>query len=277
MAQKGAQKPDHGGIFYIRPRRVTASVAWKWLSFRARAILDVFQYAHDGANNGEIAFGIHDIGTAIGNQNHAANSRAVAELIEKGFLECTSDANRAQAKVRTYRITFISTGEARKIVPATHEYESWRPVQKRKFGGARTATQNPVSVAVTAPRVKVSVAVTAPTESHLRTEDGFCSVAETALILDNHSRDRSGPENTSSVLLKLPAADLRPELDTLRQWVREVVDHHGFGGARRLAHDADVPEPALSRFRSGKSLPDHYRIALQEACARVIPFNRLAA
>jgi hypothetical protein len=33
----------------------------------------------------------------------------------------------------------------------------------------------------------------------------------------------------------------------------------------------------LSRFRSGKSLPAKYHAALQAACARILPFNRLSA
>jgi hypothetical protein len=274
---QGPQKVDHGGNFYMWPRKVTASVAWRYASDRARSVLTAFLHAFDGKNNGTIAMGIHELGVFLGNQNHAANSRAVAELIEKGFLECTSDANRAQSKVRTYRITFVSTGEARSIAPATHEYEAWRPVQKRKFGGARTATQNPVSVVVTATTVQDSVAETA---THLTESCGFeadACVADTASPLYNHISARSEPEKLLTSHLKLPAADLRAELETLREWAREVVEEYGYGGARRLALASGVPEPALSRFRAGKSLPDQHRVPLQEACARAIPFNERAA
>lgn len=273
---QGPQKPDHGGNFYMTPRRVTQSLAWRELSMRARAVLQVFQYACDGYNNGELAFGIHDIGKMLGNQSHGLNARAVAELIEKGFLECTTEANRAKAKVRTYRITFIATGKARSIAPATHDYEAWRPVKKRKFGGARTATQNPVSVAVTAPMVKFSGAVTATPLTESRGFEANLVGEETALLLDNHSTGAREPGNLSIDGLKIRAADLRCEMDTLRQWALQVVARHGYGGARRLAADAGIPEVALSRFRSGRNLPDHYRIALQEACARSIPFKKLA-
>jgi hypothetical protein len=274
---QGPQKPDHGGNFFMTPRRVTASLAWRHASYRARSILQVFQHAFDGYNNGEIAFGIREIGTAIGDQNHAANSRAVAELIELGLLECTSDANRVQSKVRTYRITFISTGKARNIVPATHEYDSWRPVKKRKFGGARTATQNRESVAVTATTVKDSVVVTATQMTESRGFEGAGCVAVTASLLDNHSRGAPEPVKLSLSHVKIPAADLRTELATLRQWAHQVLAHLGYGGARQLAADAGIPEVALSRFRSGKGLPEQYRVPLQHACARVIPFNKFTA
>jgi hypothetical protein len=273
---QGPQKVDSGGNFYMTPRRVTGSVAWRELSFRARAILQVFQYSCDGHNNGELAFGIHEIGKMLGNQSHGLNARAVAELIEKGFLECTSDANRSQGKVRTYRITFISTGRARGIEPATHDYETWRPVKKRKFGGARTAPESAVSVVVTAPKVKDSGAVTAPQVTESRGFVGQTLGEGTALLLDNHSAVGWEDVNSSFDPMKIPAADLRTEVDTLRQWALQVVYGYGYGGARRLACEAAIPEVALSRFRAGKGLPDHYRIALQEACARAIPFHKFA-
>jgi hypothetical protein len=274
---QGPQKPDHGGNFFIKPRRVVASLAWKYASYRARAVLDVFLYAFNGHNNGEIRFGIHEIGAALGNQNHSANARAVAETIEKGFLECTSEANRAHGKVRTYRITFISTGKARSVAPATHEYESWRPVKKRKFGGARTTTQNPISVVVTATEVEDSGVVTTTQVTESRGFEGSALGAKTTLLLDNHSGVGSEPPKLSRSLVKVSAADLRCELDTLRRWACQVVAQYGYGGARQLADEAVIPEVALSRFRSGRNLPDRYRIALQEACARAIPFNQITS
>jgi hypothetical protein len=273
---QGPQKVDHGGNFFMVPRRVTASVAFREASPRALTTLLVFLHAFNGHNNGEIAFGIHAIGAATGNQNHGANSRAVAELIEKGFLECTSDASQTQSKVRTYRITFISTGKARAIASATHEYEFWRPMQKRKFGGARTATQDSDSVAVPAMDVEDSVAVTATPLTESRRFDVGACVAETAPLLDNHSTARPGLETLSQSPVKLRVVDPRVDLDTLRDWAREVLDREGYGGARRLANAAQVPEPALSRFRAGQSLPDRYRARMQEACARYLPHNERA-
>lgn len=277
---QGPQKPDHGGNFFMTPRRVLDSVAWRNLSLRARAILQVFQCAHTGFNNGDIALGIHAIGKRLGDQNHGANSRAVRELIEKGFLECTSGADHAHTKTRTYRITFVSTGAARAMEKATHEYGEWRPgpMQKRKFGGARTALQNPVSGAVAATMVKNSAAATTTPATESRELEGKDCVAVIAPLLDNHICKVVSPSRFSPSNLQNPrAADLRPELDTLRQWTREVIKLHGYGGARKLAQAAGIPEPALSRFRAGKGLPDQYRVPLQEACARQIPFNRRAA
>ena len=118
---QGPQKTAHGGNFFMTPRRVLDSVAWKSLSLRARAILQVFQAGHDGWNNGNLGMRVHDLGAKIGDQNHGANGRAVAELIEKGFLELTAEADRRQGKVREYRLTFVTTGKSREVVDATHE------------------------------------------------------------------------------------------------------------------------------------------------------------
>lgn len=170
MAQ-GPQKADHGGNFYITPRALLDSVAWKHLSFRARAVLQVFQDRHDGFNNGHLALGIHEIGKRLGNKNHGPNAKAVAELIELGFLECVSDADRKHSKVREYRLTFVSTGKAKHVEKATNDYRDWRPApgKTRKFGGVRTTTQEGVCVVETTPMVKNSVVV-------FTTDDAVASV-----------------------------------------------------------------------------------------------------
>jgi hypothetical protein len=276
---QGPQKADHGGNFFMTPRRVLNSVAWRYLSLRARAVLQIFQDAHDGFNNGNIALSIHEISKRMGNQNHGANGRAVAELIEKGFLECTSDADRHQAKTREYRLTFVasgSKGKGRELANATHEYHDWRPEagSRRKFGGAITAPQNSLTGAETAPMLKVTAAETAPTATVSRGFDATCRGAETALLIDNQSVGCPvAPESHPLNLVKSRGADLRLDLDVLRDWTCDVVAHRGYGGQRWLALHADVPEPILSRFRKGSTLPDRYRTALQMACGRVLPFS----
>ncbi|QNE04465.1 hypothetical protein [Croceicoccus marinus] len=276
---QGPQKADHGGNFFMTPRRVTASVAWRHLSFRARAVLQAFEHAFNGHNNGEIAFAIHDIGKAIGSASHGLTAKAVAELIEKGFLEQTSDENRAMSKARTYRITFVATGKARAIEPATHDYEDWRPMQKRKFGSGETPSKNPSGGGEMQPTVQDCLGDMQPTMTESRGFEGLSLGGDSPRPLYNHSSHVSDGLQVSPEPLKLSAessrADLGVEPVTLRQWVAEVLKRLGYGGARQLAEAAKVPEPALSRFRSGKNLPDHYRIPLQIECSKVIRFDEL--
>jgi len=269
----GPQKPDSGGNFYMVPRRVQDSVAWRCLSLRARVVLQVFQARNDGFNNGRIGISIHDIGAAVGDQNHGANSRAVAELIEKGFVECTSDACRHQSKVRSYRLTFIPTGEGKKLQPATHEYHAWRPVpgDRKKFGGARTATQKPHSVVVTATELKSSVAVTARQPTGNCGFEGHSCGAVTARYIGNQSADVLGSmKSDPGISLKPAAADLRADEPDLREWTREVCAQPG--GQRALAGSSGVPAATLSRFLAGKGLPDRHRTSLQNACGRALPY-----
>jgi hypothetical protein len=282
MAQ-GPQKADHGGNFYITPRRMQNSVAWRYLSFRAKVVLQVFQSKHDGFNNGHLAVGIHDIGRELGNQNHGANAAAVAELIQKGFLELTADEDRKQGKVREYRITFVSTGRAKQVSPATHDYEHWRPSsgERRKFGSAKTATQAPDTGAISAPMLKVTGAEIASTPT---VSWGFCSAdigAETALLIDNHSNGWAESTQPSVILsrfpMKRPAPPIGVDVDELRQWTLAAAASYGYGGQRKLAGDAGVPEPVLSRFRRGASLPAHYCLKLQEACGRALPYKEWRA
>lgn len=271
----GPQKPDHGGNFYMVPRCVQHSVAWRNLSLRARVVLMVLQDRHNGFNNGAIGVGIHDIGVALGDQNHKANSKAVAELIEKGFVECTSTADRLQSKVRTYRLTFISTGESKRTQPATHEYRSWRPQpgNRKKFGGARTATQNPISVVETTTIMESFVVDTATPTTGMSGFEARSSVVVTAPLIGNQSAGVVVGLKSGSGISKTTAGDLRASVTDLREWARAACATHGTGGQRTLSAASGVPAATLSRFLSGKGLPDRHRSGLQQACGRVLPFS----
>lgn len=278
---QGPQKPDHRGNFFMVPRMLQDSVAWRCSSLRARVVLNVFLARHNGFNNGKIALGIREIGKAIGDQNHGGNSRAVAELIEHGFLECTSTVDHQQSKTREYRITFISTGEAKRTAPATNEYLDWRPAKQRmrQFGGARTATSNPVSVAATASQRQFSVAETTTRSTVIRGFEADCFDAVTASLLDNHSSVESSlsPNSTSAGVASLTSRapqSITVPLEELRQWTRDSVEHLGFGGQRQLAADAGVPDSIVCRFRQGRSIPASHRLPLQSACGRVLPYRR---
>lgn len=282
----GPQRPDHGGNFYMVPRRVIESVAWRCASLRARAILQVFQFCHNGHNNGEITLSIKQIGKALGDQCHGPNAKAVAELIELGFLECTSDAMHGQSKARSYRVTFIPTGKG-KATLATNEFQEWRPLpgSKRAFGGARsarpvkfggaiTATQDVKFDAVTATVVKFHDAVTATGGPAIAGISDEASDAVTATILGNHSTHRPGVSPLSEISSRSGAESIAADFDDLREWVREAIAVLGYGGAKVLAKSANMPEPNLSRFRAGKALSEQYRLKLHEACARVLPANK---
>lgn len=263
----------------MTPRKVISSVAWKNLSLRARVILQVFQSAHDGFNNGRIKMGIHQIGALIGIQNHKANSQAVAELITSGFLECVSDANHHQSKVREYRLTFIPSGAGKKPKAATHEYRDWRcPVgakkrkppapNSKKSGSAKMTTEIPISVVDTATVGKFSGSVM---ETEMEGIDGISIVDRVALvapILVNQSPPLSPMLSSGGTIPSLGDGGSCIELCVLRDWTRYVIELLGYGGQKVLALDAGVPQSVLCKFVKGKGLPARYHIALQAACGR---------
>jgi hypothetical protein len=276
------QKVDHGGSFITLPRRVTASVAYRHSSYRARAGLIAFCNAFTGTNNGEIEFSIRAIGQAIGSENHGLNARAVVELIQKGFLECTSEANRANSKARKYRITFVSSyrqgPKGQEIAPATHEYEDWRPVKKRKFRGAEITTTDPEKTTFPTTTVKKSVVDITACSAQKPQKPVSPLVGEITAILS--TRDTVSDGATVS-RLRLPepgsAESSLVDPETLRRWARQAVSAAGYGGNNRLAADAGMSAVELSRFRNGKSLPAKHHAALQAACARILTFDRLSA
>lgn len=289
MAQgQGPQKADHRGNFIMIPRAVLESVAWRHASMRARSILLVLLFHHNGWNNGTLSISVKQVGKALGNQNHAANGQALAELMQLGFIDCTSGADHGQAKARTYRITFVSTGEGKRVQPATHDYQSWRPsagakrqfgrgknADPMKFGGAITATPSMKSVAMTAPQMKFHVAITAPLESEIADLSTDSSVAEIAPHLINHLSSRPRLSPVSEISPSQQDDSLMPPIPELRDWVRDAI--RAIGAAKLLAKDAGIPEATLSRFKNGKPLPEQYRNRLQEACGRALPYSRWKA
>lgn len=276
------QKPDHGGNFFMMPRRVTSSVAWRHTSFRARAVLIAFCSAFTGTNNGDLCFSLKAIGEAIGSANHGLTAKAVAELIEHGFIECTSDANRAVARARTYRITFISsfrrTATGQEIVPATHEYDAWRPVKKRKFGAVESTATEGEKTTVSPTTVKKCAGETTPCFAQ-KPQNSVNPVTVESTVLLYTSPNGSKGATVSRLQLPEPgsAGSSLADPETLRTWAKQAVAAAGYGGNNLLADMAGMSAVELSRFRNGKSLPAKHHAALQAACARLLPFDRLSA
>jgi len=263
---------------------VMESVAWRHASMRARSILLVLLFHHNGWNNGTLSISVKQIGKALGNQNHAANGQALAELMQLGFVECTSGADHGQAKARTYRITFVSTGEGKRVQPATHDYQSWRPgagakrqfgrgknADPMKFGGAITATPDVKSVAMTAPQMKFHDAMTAT----LKPGIADFSTDSSGAIIAPHLLYQSLPVTRLSPVSGISPSQQDDSMMTpiaeLRDWVRAIT---AIGTAKLLAKDAGIPEATLSRFKRGWNLPAKYRHRLQEACGRALPYSR---
>jgi hypothetical protein len=278
-AAKGEKADARGGKYLLLPHCVLKSEAYRTASPRALQALTVLCLRHSGFNNGRIAMSLADLSEGMANQNHAANSRAVGELVARGLIEVTMDRPKGCRLAREYRITFVPTATA----SATHDYLHWSPGaagtrQRGNIGNFRpavSANETGVSIAVSAKDVKLSLAGSADETLETHANPPFSvepSFAETAAHIDNHlGASPAGPENdgktaggptakkSGDVLSAAPPpAEL---LARCRSYLAGVA-----GGQTRLADASGVSKGALSKFLNDKgSLNDRARIAV--ACA----------
>lgn len=242
--QQKDQKVDHGGQFFMVPRQVMRSAAYVDLSRRARVTLFELMLSFTGFNNGKIGMTIDHLGARLGNQNHSANSRAIAELIEHGFVECTSDADHVRCKAREYRITFIHTDKAK----ATHEWRGWKP--SAKIGPEPTATRKRKPVEATATRRKLPVEATATPPTETRRVGGRFHVEATTAHIGNHSYLPDEVEVGDGESYLSP--------DDMRVIVNGLITD-GEATAAEIAKAINLPTGTMSKYRGGRNLPEAYR------------------
>ena len=81
--------------------------------------------AFNGYNNGKIAVSQRQLSARLQNSNFGKIGRAIAELVEHGFIDVEVEGHWKARLAREYRLTFVSTGVLHRRVPATNEYLGW--------------------------------------------------------------------------------------------------------------------------------------------------------
>lgn len=132
---RGKVKADHradnrGGAWAGLPHCVLDSLAYQHLSLWGRAVLVEIVRAMNGYNNGEIGLSQRQIADRLRTSNFRSIGRAIAELMQHGFLDVMSEGKWKQRLARQYRLTFVNTGSPGHYRPATNEYRQWRPTAK---------------------------------------------------------------------------------------------------------------------------------------------------
>ncbi len=127
---RGKAKTDHradtrGGGWTGLPHVVQDSVAYRDLSLWARAVLLEIVREFNGYNNGEIVLSVSQICERLGNTNRGKAGRAIAELMEHGFIDVEADAKWKQRLAREYRLTFVTSGKFPALRPASNDYQRW--------------------------------------------------------------------------------------------------------------------------------------------------------
>lgn len=138
MAKRKARAPCHadtrGRPWAGIPVCVIESPAYRDLSLWARAILVELVARMNGYNNGSIAISVTEVCAALGNSNRGKAARAIAELMEHGFIDLSVQADWKHKKAREYRLTFVTTEYA--PFGATNEYRQWEPKKQISGNGA---------------------------------------------------------------------------------------------------------------------------------------------
>lgn len=245
-----AQPVDHGvdgGGFVQIPRALLRSPAFLSLSQRARSCFLVILERFNGFNNGNIGLSIDNLGAALGNQNHAANSRALVELMDRGFLECMAGANHIKSKAREYRLTFIASGPNGRD-KATNEWKLWQPLEK--IGPEATATRKWKPVEATATQRNIGVEATATRETETCGFGGRFRVEATAAHIVSQYQALPAVVSDSGNTFQ-SVTELRTALNALIA--------SGGASATEIAIAIAMPVGTMSKFRNGRGLPEAYR------------------
>jgi len=99
------------------------SVAWRSLSGPAVKIFLELRCRFSGGNNGDLSLSLDEASRLLG-IGKATAKRALAELVEKGFIVLTHRGRFTGRKAATYRVTDRSHNG----MPPTNDWRHWRSV-----------------------------------------------------------------------------------------------------------------------------------------------------
>lgn len=262
---KALHKADGRGDHYALLPYVALDKLLVTVGPRAVAVALAILRRFNGKNNGTITISMREIGEAIGSANNPANTAAIHELRRTGFLTVTSYP-KCQRKANEYGFTFISSGSIGQV-PATHDYLE---TKKTSVSGFDTRNASRVSSFDTRRKQRVSEIDTRSTET--------CDVSTAPGVSEIDTPIYYHPHDVSPSIGNIPDDTLKPsapvspssalDVKELREFAKAFLASAGPGAQSRLAHAAQIPGGTLSKFLSGRSLPDRYRMPLQLVVGR---------
>lgn len=280
--RKSENADARGGRFFLLPQCVLNSLAFRTADPRAIMAMMALCAKHSGFNNGRIALSARDLADWMDCQNHAANSRAICQVIERGLVALERHYPKGQRLAREYRLTFVPAGDQK----ATNEYLHWQPGDagtRRK----RTLGNNRVEVAATRSAIRVEVVATGGETSRCEDHNGVdgkppflgsSPVAVSATHIPNHSGAAPLSSKVSGLKGSVPST-VAPDPKELRARVLAVLREAQRGSQGQLAAMAAIRPPALSKFLHDEGpLNDQARIRLTMALPKVVrrDFERTA-
>ncbi|QBK30779.1 hypothetical protein [Roseitalea porphyridii] len=129
MSKRAGNKKRRGTRFVMLEDWFLRTEAWRSLSPVARAAYVEFADRFNGSNNGHLAMAVRSLADAI-NVGKSTAERALAELLERGFIEVTQ-ASSFNVKTRLateYRLTAHFCNRTNQ--PASKRFREWTAQKK---------------------------------------------------------------------------------------------------------------------------------------------------
>lgn len=123
-----------GGGWVGIPHVVADSLAYRHLGLWGRAVLFEIARAFNGYNNGKIGLSQRQLAERLNTTNFRAIGKAIAELMQHGLIDVTTEGQWKQRMAREYRLTFVTTGDAFHLRAATNDYRDWTPQKSSDDG-----------------------------------------------------------------------------------------------------------------------------------------------
>jgi len=105
MGSKAARAICRGGRYITRCHDMLKSDAYRDLSLTARCLLEEFQIAYNGSNNGSLSISTKNASRLLKVSEPTA-IKAFRELVEHGFIKLTEHHYWQQQRAREFRLTF---------------------------------------------------------------------------------------------------------------------------------------------------------------------------
>ena len=248
------QRADLCGKKFIGlPVVVKESDAYQALDFFQRNLLIELLSAFNGYNNGKLVISQRQIADRMGTQNFARISSGIARLMAVGLLDISTESMWKERKAREYRLTFISSGSPPNVSPATNDYQQW----KNDAEHASAETLQSADHASADGNNPADHASAAPWKNREKCVEQPVSTAEHASSLIG--KPFHGSANGKAKRYKYDEETSWADLASLRDRISEHLDQAEPGEQTRLARRLDIPGGTLSKFLSGKGLPQRHR------------------
>lgn len=236
---------------------MTGTLAWEHLSGNAIKVLLHLVRFDNGELNGKLFYSDRTAAEGTGLSRNTCR-RALAELVEKGFLAVVEKGH-FDRKVRHATVYRYTWQAAPGVCGPTHDYRKWRPddgkarVQNLNGTGAKSATDVETSSRSGAKSAPDSL------ETSRLSVGGQMSGIEPQISY--HGR---GSASEPIIPWKQGLAET-DSLAVLRRCASAWVERHGHGAQSKLSDKTGIPGGTLSKFMSGRGLPERHRNSLSAA------------